>query len=179
MKNEAPGKTQRYPTIPSEWNKLAGFSASCPCGKVHSNDIRQFNIRAGALQDVPQCVASLFRGNSIGMVADERTYSVAGQKVNELLRSAGNDVTGCIVPDEEDGRPHATFDTVLDVEHRLCSVEFIVAVGSGTVNDLSKLASYRLGIPYLIVATAPSMNGYTSAIAAIMKDGLKQTMTCH
>jgi glycerol-1-phosphate dehydrogenase [NAD(P)+] len=179
MKNEEPGETQRYPTIPSEWNKLAGFSTSCPCGKVHSIDIRQFNIRAGALKDVPQCVASLFRGKSIGMVADERTYSVAGQTVAELLRSSGNDVTGCIVPDAEGGRPHATFDAVLDVERRLRSMECIVAVGSGSVNDLSKLASYRLGIPYLIVATAPSMNGYTSAIAAIMKDGLKQTMACH
>ena len=155
MKNEEQGKTQRYPTIPSDWNRLAGYSTSCPCGKVHSIDTRQFNIRAGALRDVPQCIASLFRGRSIGMVADERTYSVAGQTVVELLRCAGNDVTGCIVPDGEGGRPHATFDAVLDAERRLCSVEFIVAVGSGTVNDLGKLASYRLGIPYLIVATAP------------------------
>lgn len=119
MKNEEPGKTQRYPTIPSDWNRLAGYSTSCPCGKVHSIDTRQFNIRAGALQDVPQCIASLFRGRSIGMVADERTYSVAGQTVVELLLSAGNDVTGCIVPDGEGGRPHATFDAVLDLERHL------------------------------------------------------------
>jgi glycerol-1-phosphate dehydrogenase [NAD(P)+] len=178
MKNKTSGNIFHYPTIPTDWKKLAGFSTACPCGKVHSIDTRHFIIRAGALRDVHQCVAGRFRGKSVGMVADKRTYSIAGQAVSELLRSVGYDVIRCIVADGEGGRPHATFDAALDVERRLRTVEFIVAVGSGTVNDLGKLASYRLGIPYIIVATAPSMNGYTSAVAAIMKDGLKQTIPC-
>lgn len=179
MKNEKSGNTLHYPTVPTDWDNLAGFSTSCPCGRVHSIDTRQFSVRAGAIQDVHQCVAGRFRGKSVGMVADERTYSIAGKSVSELLLSVGYDVIRCIVPDGAGGRPHATFDAVLDVERRLHTAEFIVAVGSGTVNDLGKLASYRLGIPYAIVATAPSMNGYTSAVAAIMKDGLKQTIPCH
>jgi len=52
----------------------------------------------------------------------------------------------------------------------------LVAVGSGTVNDVAKLAATRAGVPYLVVGTAASMNGYASGIAAILSDGLKTTV---
>lgn len=51
-----------------------------------------------------------------------------------------------------------------------------IAVGAGTVNDIVKAACHDLGREYVSVATAPSMNGYTSTIAAITVDGLKRTL---
>ncbi len=53
-----------------------------------------------------------------------------------------------------------------------------VVVGSGTLNDLTKLASFRCNRPYMIVATAASMDGYTSYGAAITIDGFKQNSPC-
>ncbi|MCL2570880.1 MAG: iron-containing alcohol dehydrogenase [Defluviitaleaceae bacterium] len=53
--------------------------------------------------------------------------------------------------------------------------EVIVAVGSGTICDLVRYVSSRLGIPYFIVATAASMDGYTSAVTAPIVDNVKQT----
>jgi glycerol-1-phosphate dehydrogenase [NAD(P)+] len=53
-----------------------------------------------------------------------------------------------------------------------------VAVGSGTINDLVKLASHRLGRAYLCVATAASMDGYTAYGASITHQGNKQTFEC-
>jgi glycerol-1-phosphate dehydrogenase [NAD(P)+] len=53
-----------------------------------------------------------------------------------------------------------------------------VAIGSGTINDLVKLAAHRLGRPYICIATAASMDGYTAYGASITKDGLKQTFDC-
>jgi glycerol-1-phosphate dehydrogenase [NAD(P)+] len=52
----------------------------------------------------------------------------------------------------------------------------VVAVGSGTVNDIVKRASHLAGLPYVVLGTAASMNGYTSGIAAILSDGLKTTV---
>ena len=43
----------------------------------------------------------------------------------------------------------------------------IVALGSGTINDLCKLTSYQQQKPYIIIASAPSMNGYLSQNASI------------
>jgi len=53
----------------------------------------------------------------------------------------------------------------------------LVAVGSGTVNDLTRAVAHRRERPYVVVATAASMNGYTSAIVALLERGLKTTRT--
>ena len=53
-----------------------------------------------------------------------------------------------------------------------------VAVGSGTINDLTKLAAHRLGRPYMVVATAASMDGYTAYGASITYRESKQTFDC-
>ena len=53
-----------------------------------------------------------------------------------------------------------------------------VAVGSGTINDLTKLAAHQLGRPYIVVATAASMDGYTAYGASITHQGSKQTFDC-
>lgn len=43
----------------------------------------------------------------------------------------------------------------------------MLAIGSGTINDLCKYASHATEIPYAIAATAPSMNGYNSSTASL------------
>ena len=53
-----------------------------------------------------------------------------------------------------------------------------VAVGSGTINDLTKLAAHRTERPYMCVATAASMDGYTAYGASITYQGSKQTFLC-
>ena len=53
-----------------------------------------------------------------------------------------------------------------------------IAVGSGTINDTTKLSSYHNERPYMIVATAASMDGYVAFGASITKDGAKTTFPC-
>lgn len=54
----------------------------------------------------------------------------------------------------------------------------IIAIGSGTVNDICKYSAERLDKQYIACATAASMNGYTSSIAALLVDELKSTLPC-
>ncbi len=68
-----------------------------------------------------------------------------------------------------------TDELAREVEEGAKGFDFVVAVGSGTVNDICKLAAHRLNLPYLVFATAPSMNGYTSSISAAFVGGLKVT----
>ncbi len=53
---------------------------------------------------------------------------------------------------------------------------YILAVGSGTLNDVCKYASFQLGIPYGVFATAPSMDGYVSSVSALYDNGKKVTL---
>jgi glycerol-1-phosphate dehydrogenase [NAD(P)+] len=74
---------------------------------------------------------------------------------------------------------YADYDNVTTVAAQLREHAAIpVAVGSGTINDIVKRAAHECDRPYLSVATAASMDGYTAFGAAITKDGYKRTMEC-
>ncbi len=55
--------------------------------------------------------------------------------------------------------------------------EYILGFGSGTINDLCKLSAKNLNIPYSIIASAASMNGYLSKNASIKIKGHKKTIS--
>ena len=57
--------------------------------------------------------------------------------------------------------------------HYDTSCDIIIGVGSGVVNDIAKILSNISGKPYIIVGTAPSMDGYASASSSMTRDGLK------
>ncbi|HET7724767.1 MAG TPA: iron-containing alcohol dehydrogenase, partial [Propionibacteriaceae bacterium] len=93
------------------------------------------------------------------VVADERTWAAAGQAVHDSLAAAGVEV---LEPMVFPGHPvlYAALENCDLITQRLDETGALgVAVGSGTLNDLVKLASGRLGQPYGVVGTAASMDG--------------------
>ena len=122
---------------------------------------------------------SLFAdGKHALVVADERTWAAAGKAVHESLVAAGVEVLDpMIFP----GHPvlYAALENCDTIRERLADSGALgVAVGSGTINDLVKLASGQLGQPYAVVGTAASMDGYSGFGAPMSKDGVKVTMPC-
>jgi glycerol-1-phosphate dehydrogenase [NAD(P)+] len=119
-----------------------------------------------------ELVAALDLGRRLAMVADEDTYAALGQRVERALASRFT-VQRIVL-----GRaPHADTDTLARLSAALDpGIDAVVAVGSGTINDLCKLAALARGCPQLVFATAPSMNGYTSLSASITEAGLKRSV---
>ena len=112
------------------------------------------------------------------LVADERTWAAAGETVAESLREAGAEL---VKPMIYPGHPtlYASYDHAVEIRERLAETGTRgVAIGSGTINDLVKLASGELDQPYAVVATAASMDGYTGFGAPMTQEGLKITMPC-
>jgi glycerol-1-phosphate dehydrogenase [NAD(P)+] len=109
------------------------------------------------------------------LVADIRTWGVCGRQAEKTLREAGIGVTRVLVPDRPHAGPVCDDVTVQPLVRQLRGVQpdLLVAVGSGVINDLSKWAAFQLGIPYMVVATAASMNGYSSANVAPTVGGVK------
>lgn len=167
------------PDIPTTLDELLGFSTSCSCGRIHSVELQFASIGTGVLGDVVDFSRAIRPAGRIAVITDSNVKGVAGDNVQRLLQSAGHQTTLFVLPNGPGARPHADEKTLHHVENALASAELAIAVGSGTINDLTKLGSFRAGIPYITVATAPSMNGYTSAIAAIMVQGVKRTVDCH
>ena len=56
------------------------------------------------------------------------------------------------------------------------SCDLVIGVGSGVINDIGKILSCVTGHRYIIVATAPSMDGYASATSSMVRDSLKVSL---
>ena len=143
-----------------------------------ATDTEKVAIGSGVLASIGDLFAEGFDGRPAIVVADENTFAIAGEEVQRHLDGAGRDL---IEPYVFPGEPtlyaeYANIERLVDALGRHEAVP--VAVGSGTLNDIVKRASHECGRPYLCVATAASMDGYTAFGASIEKDGLKQTLAC-
>ena len=118
-----------------------------------------------------QLVAALALGDRIAVVSDDSTHAVLGARVACALSQIALVETVTI------GRnPHADSETVERLQAATRNADALVAVGSGTINDLCKFVAAKDGKRYAVFATAPSMNGYTSTNASITVDGHKATL---
>ncbi len=165
-------------TVPTGVQELLGYRHHCECGLIHETQLAGVHTRKGALEELESAIERHAGRARCLMVTDSRLWQLLGEKLQKRLERAGRKTAVVIVPDGPGQRPHATSQNVALVEAAMDRVGVAVSVGSGTVNDLTKLAAFRRGIPYVCVATAASMNGYTSSIAAIMAEGVKRTVSC-
>jgi glycerol-1-phosphate dehydrogenase [NAD(P)+] len=153
-------------------HELLGHRFGCDCGREHDLPIQRFVYAPGAVEALGDVISARPR---VVVVADTRTWEVCGARVFDVLRSAGADTARIIVDDTVHGGPvcdDVTFD-VLRRQVRQTGSDLVVAVGSGVVNDLCKWTSFALGLPYVVVATAASMNGYAAANVAARIAGVK------
>lgn len=161
-----------------ELSQLLGRHFRCDCGRTHRLPVRRLVYDPAAIEQLPEIVRECL-GNGASrravVVADERTWEVAGRRAAAALESAAGPVEHIVVPDGEQGGPvcdDRTYETLL-ARLRRSSPGLLVAVGSGVINDLCKWTSYEMRIPYVVVATAASMNGYAAANVAATVAGVK------
>lgn len=153
-------------------NEMADASFDCECGKHHRLNIKHISIGKGVLPTILD-IAEPFKGKNIFMLSDSNTFAAAGERTLKILTDGGHKVksftfqTGkdILIPDEK-----ALGRLFMELEP---NTSLIVSVGSGTLNDMGKYMSARTGIPYIIVCTAPSMDGYAADGAPMIKDGFK------
>ena len=142
-----------------------------------ARETRALQIGINILNRVPALFTEQFPSKKAIIVADTNTYKVAGEAVAAFLHNAGITQEDPFVFTDAD--LHAEYHYVEQLEKALAATDAIpVAVGSGTINDLTKLTASLTGRQYLCVATAASMDGYTAFGASVIYRGNKQTFTC-
>lgn len=142
-----------------------------------ATDTVAMEIGIGILDRIPRIFEDVFPQKRALIVADNNTWRAAGQAAYEYLTREN------IACDEPfiftDANLHAEWHYMDMLDAHLASTDAIpIAVGSGTINDLCKLSAYHNGRPYMCVATAASVDGYSSYGASITYKGMKQTFTC-
>lgn len=153
-------------------NEMANASFDCSCGKHHTLPIKHISIGSKAINSLCE-IAEPFKSKEILMISDDNTYLAAGASAEALLKDSGFQMksycfpTGkeILIPDEK-----ALGRIFMELTNK---TGLLIAVGSGTLNDLVKYMSARTGIPYVIICTAPSMDGYASDGAPLICGGFK------
>ena len=149
---------------------ISGLECGCACD--HASPQQDIYVGSGLIPKVPGYIAARGLGTHCVLVADNNTYEIAGRAVSHALREAGFSVIECVIvrdgvmdPDER-----AVGEVLLSIQPE---TEFLVAVGSGSITDTTRVNAARTGLPFVSVGTAPSMDGYTSIVAPLTFKGLK------
>lgn len=144
------------------------LGVDCACGKHHSCDVEKVYIENDAMKHLTLLCESY---DNILLVADGNTYAAAGEKTEKYLD--GKNITRVLFPGETVLIPNE--EAIDRVTAETSGIDLIIGIGSGVIQDLCKYVSHTENIPYFIVATAPSMDGYASTGAAMITDGMKVT----
>lgn len=156
--------------------KLADYLGKpfeCSCGRTHTTGVEGVSVGEGAIASIVKYVEK-YNFKKLYVVCDKITYEIAGKKTMEILEKEGIAAKAHVftqdrfIPDEK-----ALGELMIDADR---DIDLVIAVGTGSLNDLCRFFSFQLGIPYAIVATAAPMDGFASTGAALIINNIKMTI---
>ena len=159
-----------------DFNQLVSRDSDCSCGRRHSSDVRHIDVGAWAINRLPVFVKEHGFKKAF-VVADLNTWYAAGHDVEIALQEVGIETAHIVlqykepIPNEQViGELVAAFPQDTDI---------VVCAGSGTLNDLCKFLSFRTKVEYVVLASAPSMDGYLAIGAPLILNHMKRTIDTH
>lgn len=148
------------------------------CGIRHCDPIEELAVGHGALESMGRFIDG--RGwQRLVVVCDVNTGEILGDEVAKQLRSGGHEVH--LLTFEQSSGLLADEVSATRVESAIAyhQAQAAVAVGSGTLNDITRYATHAAKVPYVSVPTAASMDGYASGVAAMQFGGVKVSFPAH
>ncbi len=152
-------------------NYLGG--TKCACGRDHDIAIDEVVVGSGVISRIPEFV-NKYGCRKPFVLADMNTFAAAGEAVCTILEQAGFAYSRYVFPHKELEPDETAVGSA--VMHFDPKCDIIIGVGSGVINDIGKILSNVSGRKYIIVGTAPSMDGYASATSSMTMDGLKTSL---
>ena len=144
----------------------------CACGKVHACALERLLIEKNAIAELPRVIRQ-YGCRRVFMLSDTHTHNAAGQRVEDLLRREEIPFVSYVFPHSPEPDEAAVGAAIMHFDP---SCDLVLAVGSGVIGDISKILANVSGAEYMIVATAPSMDGYASATSSMTRGGLKVSL---
>jgi len=149
---------------------LEQLKEPCTCGKAHPLNVRDIVFKQGAIDEIPVYLQTLNYSNP-SIICDTNTYEAAGKIIAALI-------SGCnmIMLDAKD--LHADEHGVAFAQKGLSEqTDLLIAVGAGTIHDITRYVAYDRQIPFFSVPTAASVDGFVSTVAAMTWNGFKKSFT--
>lgn len=142
----------------------------CECGFNHIMPKSKVICGKNVLGNIVDVVKS-FGAKKPFILSDKNTFNACANKVIELLKDNKiNHVSYTLKKDQIEPDEQSVGSVILHFDY---SCDLVIGVGSGVINDIGKILSATAKLPYVIIGTAPSMDGYASATSSMTRDGLK------
>ena len=144
------------------------YNGTCSCGKNHAMTTEACIIEAGCLPKIKDYVENYGLSGYSVAIYDENTYRAtvgAHPEANEEI---------ILCPDGLHADNHGV---ALAMERMPEECNYLIAIGSGTVHDITRYIAYTKGVPFVSCPTAASVDGFCSSVAAMTWDGFKKTFT--
>lgn len=151
---------------------IAGEWVDPKTGEKHGIPIEAIEIAPTLAGREAELVAARHPGKRIMVVHDAFTRKALGERVFEALKAGGLDVSELVWES-----PRCSTEGVAELSELTKDAEALVAVGSGTVSDSAKYATFLDKREYCVFATSP-MNAYTTPTASVSSGGMKTSVTC-
>jgi glycerol-1-phosphate dehydrogenase [NAD(P)+] len=153
---------------------------ACTCGNKHyDNNTGTIEIGTGMLKQAALYIAKQ-SWHHVVMIADSYTHLAAGASLEHELKL--NHIDCKVVILKQDGNGDVLANEVSIVQALLeipLEADVILAVGSGTIHDITRFVSYKMGKPFVSIPTAASVDGFNSMGAPLIVRGFKITYQLH
>ena len=148
----------------------------CSCGRTHQIPIKEVIIEENALAKTAVKLKDITDEQKVYLIVDQNTKKAAGTALKDELLDANFEVEEILLQARKEDdhlvpEPGALYKIIEKIEHD----GYILACGSGSINDLTAFAAHKMQLSYSVFATAPSMDGYASSVSSITVDGVKKT----
>lgn len=159
---------------PQDVEKYLNAPLECDCGRTHYAPIKGVDIGPGALERLPSYLKKYGYSRPY-MICDETTYKIAAERCAELLAAAGFSVSTHTI--RHLGYDEATLGEIVINKPDDC--DLMIGVGTGSITDILRYSSFKLGLPCFTVVTGAPMDGFSASVGIMNVNNLKATMPAH
>lgn len=144
------------------------YNGLCACGKEHRMETVFCVIESGCLRELARYMREYdLRGCTVA-VYDENSYAAT------IDRHPTVDFE-VVLPSDDLHANERGVSLLMDQLPE--STDVLVAIGSGTVHDLTRYCAYKRGVAFVSCPTAASVDGFCSSVAVMTWQGCKKTLT--
>ncbi len=147
------------------------YNGSCSCGKAHAMQTELSVIESGCLKKIDSYLEKYGLCGTRVAVYDENTYRATAGRHPAAALEAVLDPTGL------HANEHGVDALMEKINAYGGEVGVLIAIGAGTVHDITRYCAYQLGVDFVSCPTAASVDGFCSSVAAMTWHGFKKTMT--
>ncbi len=131
-------------------------------------------ISREALNELPDFLKNNLNISHPTLICDENTFK-AGREVLTRLERERISLKVCMLKCKEICKADETSvgSLLLDIDIK---ADCLIALGTGTITDLTRILAYKLSLPFVSIPTGTSADAFASSVSPVFINNIKKTL---